>query len=83
MNTHRECETLEHTALNGMCSSNPHRAQGIPKKRRQKKCRSQRGWRTSEEQVHLYQLNNIHIKSPRLKQQAQGLNSSAPGPLYV
>lgn len=67
MNAHTECETLEHTALNAMCPSNPPRTQGNHKKRRRKECKRQRGRRTPEEQGPLNQLSSEHINSPRLK----------------
>lgn len=48
-----ERETLDHSALNPLSPSNffPLRAEETMLKRRQKECKSQRGWRTRNQQV--------------------------------
>lgn len=45
--------------------------------------KNQRGWRTLGEQGPQNQLSRSHKNSQRLKQQAQCLRGSVPGPLYM
>jgi hypothetical protein len=59
------------------------RAQRILRKRKQKDYKSQRGWRTPGEQGALNQPGTYELTETELKQQAQGLQGSAPGPLCV
>jgi hypothetical protein len=54
----------------------PLRAQGIPQKRRQEECESQKGWRTPGEQGPVNQLSRAHINSQRLRRHAQGMHGS-------
>lgn len=41
------------------------------------------GWRTSEEQGPLNQVNEAHMNPQKMKQQGQSLQGSIPGPLHV
>lgn len=56
----------------------PLKAQRIQKRRRQKECKGQRGWKTAE-QGPLNQPGKVHMNS-QMKEQAQGLNGSENPP---
>lgn len=75
-------ETLEHTVLNGTSLSNSS-PQKTPQKRRQNEWKFQRGYRTPEEQNLLIHLSKAHVNSQKLKQQAQDIHGSTPGPLLT
>lgn len=56
---------------------------GNLKKRRQNDCNSQIGWRIRGERGPLNPLRKAYMDSQRMKQQAQGLHGSMPGPLCM
>ena len=59
------------------------KVQGTPQKRKQKECKSQRGWRTQREQHPLSQLSKAHVNSQRLKQLAWSMEGTTLGPLHI
>lgn len=79
---HAERESFKHKALH-VHQMPSFWAWGIPLKRRQQDGKNQKGWRTLGEQSPPNQLNRSHKNFQRLKQQAQCLSGSVPGPLYM
>lgn len=67
--TARERELIEYTALNGMPPSNSSLQSS--------------GNHTQEEPEEQVPLNQLSMNSLRVKQEAQGLHKSIPGPLHV
>ena len=56
-----------------VCIKSPFRAQETLRKKRQKDCKSQRGWRTPRKQGHL-NMSKAHMNSARLRPHVQGLH---------
>lgn len=66
LNKCREWETLEHSILNGISSSNPPlKAQGSIWKKRQNDCKSQRGQMTARKPYFPYRTGLMHIWTHR------------------
>ena len=84
--THSQREKVymgERVYKGGPYQAPPFGAQVILRKRKWRDCEIQRGWKTPEEQDPLNQLSKVHMSSQKLRQQAQGLHGSVPGPLSI
>lgn len=74
-----EQETLEHSLLNGVSTSNPSpQGSGTLGKRRQQECKCQKGGRILRKQDDNHSRADGHMNSQKWRKLAQGLQESAP-----